>query len=145
MQAPKILVADDEGYVTSLLEHKLRQRGCQVRVAVDGQEALDIARQWHPAVVVADFQMPVLDGLAMALRMSEDPRLRDIPVLMMASRSQGLSPTLLAQTNVRALLPKPFSTRELWARLEEAILERQTEGITMRAPHEELSRGRMAS
>ena len=117
----RILLADDEAYVTSVISHKLQQLGDDVIVASDGQEAFELATQHRPDIVVSDFQMPVLTGFEMALLLKRSEQTSSIPMLMLTARGHLLSEAELAQTNIRALLAKPFSSKALLAKIEELI------------------------
>jgi DNA-binding response OmpR family regulator len=116
-----ILLADDEAYVTSILAHKLQQLGDQVTVASDGQEALDLAIKLNPSIVVSDFQMPLLSGYEMAVKLKENAVTSGVPVLMLTARGHLLSDEQLALTNIRHLLSKPFSAKSLIAKIEDLI------------------------
>jgi two-component system phosphate regulon response regulator PhoB len=116
-----ILLADDEAYVTSILAGKLRKLGDEVIVASDGQEALDLALAHRPQLVVSDFQMPVLSGYELAVKLKENPATAQIPLLMLTGRGHLLSREQLAMTNIRQLLAKPFSAKALLAKIDELI------------------------
>jgi CheY-like chemotaxis protein len=116
-----ILLADDEAYVTSILAHKLRQLGDEVIVASDGQESFDLACKHRPQIVVSDFQMPVLSGYEMAMKLKQNADTAAIPVLMLTGRGHLLSAEQLAMTNIRHLLEKPFSAKSLLAKITEVI------------------------
>lgn len=117
----KILLADDEAYVTSILAMKLQQLGDEVVIASDGQESFDLACEHMPRLVVTDFQMPNLSGYEMAVKLKENEATAHIPVLMLTARGHLLSAAELAKTNICGLMPKPFSARELIGRIEEII------------------------
>lgn len=121
MPQRKILLADDEAYITSILAMKLRQLGDEVVIAADGQEAFDVACEHQPDLVVTDFQMPQLSGYEMAVKLKQTESTERIPVLMLTARGHLLSAAELAQTNICGLMPKPFSARELVGRIEELI------------------------
>ncbi len=114
-----ILIADDERYITTTIALKLRQAGATVLVANDGQEAFALATANTPQLVVSDFQMPIMSGLDLARQLKATAQTSEIPVLMLTARGHKLSPTELSQTNIRTLLAKPFSARELLLKLEE--------------------------
>jgi two-component system phosphate regulon response regulator PhoB len=125
-----ILLADDEAYVTSVISHKLQQLGDRVIVASDGEEAFELACQHKPSMIVTDFQMPVLSGFEMALLLKRTEQTSQIPVLMLTARGHLLSEAELAQTNIRALLAKPFSAKALIAKIDELIGPAQTAPAT---------------
>jgi CheY-like chemotaxis protein len=112
-----ILVADDERYVVATISLKLRQAGATVITASDGCEAYELACAHLPDLICSDYQMPLLSGLDLAERLSMTARTSHIPVLMLTTRAHRIMPTQLENTNIRALLPKPFSARELLAKL----------------------------
>ncbi len=117
----KILLADDEAYVTSVLSHKLQQLGDEVIVANDGQEGFDLACEHRPDLIVTDFQMPVLSGYEMSVKLKETADTNSTPILMLTARGHLLSPEELGQTNIKGLLAKPFSSKALVAKIEELI------------------------
>ncbi len=119
-----ILVADDERYITTIISLKLRQAGSTVITASDGEQALELALEHLPDLVCADYQMSPMSGLELAEQLKADQRTAHIPILLLNSHGHRIALGQLADTNIRALLPKPFSTRELLARVQELALER---------------------
>jgi two-component system chemotaxis response regulator CheY len=118
-----ILVADDERYVTTIISLKLRQAGATVITACDGQEALELAIAHLPDLICSDYQMSPMSGLELAEQLQRIEQTAHIPVLLLNSHGHRLSAFELAKTNIRALLPKPFSTRELLNKLAELAFE----------------------
>lgn len=118
----KVLVADDELHLTHIVRHKLKQQGFEVLVAHDGEQAAELVAQHHPALIVTDYQMPNLDGYGLCMRLQADDATRDIPVIMLTARGHKLTPSQLAQTNIQHLMEKPFSSRELIAKVNELLL-----------------------
>src|SRR5207244_9091976 len=116
-----ILLADDEAYVTSILALKLRQLGDDVTVASDGHEAFELACRHRPQIVVSDFQMPMLSGYEMAVKLKQTPETKAIPVLMLTGRGHLLSAEQLSLTNIRQLLEKPFSAKSLLSKITDMI------------------------
>ena len=119
--ARRILLADDESYVTTVLATKLRAAGHEVLVASHGEEAFDLAVTHRPDIIISDYQMPVLSGFEMSVRLKQDPRTAHLPVLMLTARGHHLSPEQLARTNIRVLCDKPFSAREIVAKVQEIL------------------------
>ena len=118
-----ILVADDERYITATISLKLRQAGANVIVASDGVEAFELARVHRPSLICSGYQMPLMNGLELADKLRRTLETANIPVLMLTSRSHRITPTQLIDSNIRAILGKPFSTRELLAKLQEVAFE----------------------
>jgi len=116
-----ILVSDDETHVTHILALKLGAAGHHVLVARNGQDALEQATAARPDLVITDFQMPLMTGFEMAMRLKDDPATRNIPLIMLTARGHKLTQDELAQTHIVALMDKPFSVSAL-ARQVEATL-----------------------
>jgi two-component system phosphate regulon response regulator PhoB len=117
----RILVVDDEAFILTTIAHKLRQRGYEVVTAADGQEALSLAREAAFDLVVSDYQMPLLSGFDLCVRLRDEGATARVPVIMLTARGHRLGPAQLAQTNIKFLLPKPFSAKDLIRRIEEII------------------------
>ena len=114
---PLVLVADDNAdmrqYVSRLLEPRFR-----VDVVADGEAALSAARERMPDLVLADVMMPRLDGFGLLRAMREDPALCDIPIVMLSARAGEEARIEGAQAGADDYLTKPFSARELVARID---------------------------
>jgi two-component system phosphate regulon response regulator PhoB len=121
MGARRIIVADDESYVTTVLASKLRAAGHQVLTAHNGEEAFLLATQTSPDLIVTDYQMPILSGYEMSVKLKQDQRTARVPVLMLTARGHHLSPEQLALTNIRVLCAKPFSAREILTKVDEIL------------------------
>ncbi len=117
MDAPTVLVVDDESHVTNVVSIKLRQAGLNVLIASDGEEAYQTACEQVPSLIVTDFQMPFMTGLELACRLRENPQLASVPVLMVTARGHLVSSDELARTNIKALMCKPFAPREMLERV----------------------------
>jgi DNA-binding response OmpR family regulator len=119
--ATKLLVVDDESYLTQLLSHTLRHAGFVVSTAQNGEQAYVLACKELPDLIVSDFQMPVLDGMGLAMRLKETIATSLIPIIMLTARGHQIAPEQIAKTNVCNLLAKPFSLRALKASIGEAL------------------------
>jgi DNA-binding response OmpR family regulator len=115
MSNAKIIVCDDESYVVLTLSSKLKQQGYDVRQAGNGAEALRLAAADPPDLVVTDYQMPAMSGYEMAVALKAGAATSAVPVIMLTARGHLLSPEELARTNIRQMLPKPFSVRDVLA------------------------------
>jgi CheY-like chemotaxis protein len=121
MNGQLILIADDEAYLTQILAFTIERGGAKVLVARNGQELCALAEQHKPDLIVSDYQMPIMDGLSACTQMRQNPATANIPVIMLTARGHKLSPAELAQTNIRLLLPKPFSAKDLLAKIQEIL------------------------
>jgi CheY-like chemotaxis protein len=117
----KILLVDDEQYVTSLVAAKLRALGDHVTTAGDGEEALPLATSLLPDLIVSDLQMPIMTGFELACELKKQPETAEIPVILLTARGHLVEAGEMSQTNIRQLLAKPFSAKELVAKIEELI------------------------
>ena len=101
-----ILVVDDEFGVAEVLEATLADEGYRVLTAIDGQDALVILAQSRPDIVLLDYMMPVMDGVAMMRAMQSDPNLRTLPVVMMSALPEVAISSQIG--GYAAFLRKPF-------------------------------------
>ena len=116
-----ILLADDEPHITLVLARKLAASGYEVVCAEDGEEALDLARERVPALVVTDLQMPFMTGIELARRLKDDKPTSQTPVIMLTARGYVLDPADLGATNIRYVMSKPFSAREIVEKVVELL------------------------
>ncbi|MBX3358945.1 MAG: response regulator [Phycisphaeraceae bacterium] len=127
MNAPTVLVVDDESHVTNVVSLKLRQAGLNVLIANDGEEAYETACEQVPDLIVTDFQMPYMSGLELAYRLRENPRLAAVPVLMVTARGHLVSEDERARTNIKSIMCKPFAPREMLDRVMAILGLRENE------------------
>ncbi|RFU47666.1 response regulator [Paraburkholderia sp. DHOC27] len=127
----RVLVVDDNADLRDYMRRILRQAGHEVSVAIDGQAALDAARAAPPDLIVSDVMMPRLDGFGMLRALRDDPMLRETPVLLLSARAGEEARVGGLESGADDYLTKPFSARELLARvagnLHLARLRRATE------------------
>lgn len=118
--AEKILVVDDEVSLQETLTYKLEKEGYQVEVAGDGLTALELARSTHPDLVILDVMLPGMDGFEVCRNLRQES---NIPVLMLTARDDEIDRVVGLEVGADDYLPKPFSMRELIARVK-ALLRR---------------------
>ncbi len=124
MAAPlQILIADDEKDLTWALWHALSNEGYQVLTAHDGAEALRMAVEHRPDLVLLDIVMPILDGLQVCRELRRSPELAKVPILFMTERTAIEDRVLGLDQGADDYLTKPFDLRELRARVR-ALLRR---------------------
>ncbi len=119
-QAKTVLVVEDEPSLASTLSYNLRKNGFNVVSAADGLAGLQEARRARPDVVVLDLMLPKMDGLEVCRRIRADS---DVPILMLTARSEELDKVVGLEVGADDYLTKPFSMRELMARVR-ALLRR---------------------
>jgi len=116
--AVTVLIADDEPHIRYLVGNKLKRAGYHVLIASNGQECLALAQQQKPALIVTDFQMPMLSGYDMSVRLAQNPATADIPIILLTARGHKLSDEQLSATGIRDLMDKPFSPIDLVNRVQ---------------------------
>jgi signal transduction histidine kinase len=114
---PRILVADDNADMRNYLARLLSER-FEVEVAADGERALEAARRDPPALVLTDVMMPGLDGFELLGALRSDENLRHTPVIVLSARAGEESRVEGVEAGADDYLVKPFSARELVARVE---------------------------
>ena len=117
-----ILVVDDEANLRHTIAYALRQEGYEVRTADDGEGALDSFITGPADLVILDLMLPKLDGLEVCRRIR---RRSDVPILMLTARDSELDRVVGLEIGADDYLVKPFSMRELIARVR-AMLRRAT-------------------
>jgi DNA-binding response OmpR family regulator len=118
--AKNILVVDDEKRILSLLEAYLQQQGFQVTTAVNGEQALYIARHEKPDLIVLDIMMPEMDGYEF---MRQHRKERETPIILLTAKVEEDDKVLGLELGADDYVTKPFSPRELTSRVR-AVLRR---------------------
>jgi len=136
-----VLVVDDEKDIRELVGFHLADDGYAVREAESGEEALASVAAERPALVILDVMLPGADGLEVCRRLRADPATATVPVIMLTARATEIDRVLGLEIGADDYIVKPFSPRELVARVH-AVL-RRTHGEDVPAPHEIFERGRL--
>ena len=113
MARKKILVVDDEAHITHVVSLKLGNAGYDIITANDGEEGLELALHELPDLVITDLQMPYMSGVELCARLREDPKTAQIPVIMLTARGYALAQEDLDRTNIKSVMSKPFSPRQV--------------------------------
>lgn len=122
--ASRILVVDDEDSIVKLVTYNLRKEGFETEAAFDGQEALEKIRKNPPDLVVLDLMLPEVSGLDVCRIVRKEDY--DIPVLILTAKDSEIDKVLGLEIGADDYLTKPFSPRELVARVR-AVLRRTLE------------------
>jgi DNA-binding response OmpR family regulator len=124
-RAPRVLVVEDDDEIAHVLQRSLRMEGYEVRIAPDGEIALDAAHAFLPDLVILDLGLPKLDGIevARALRAGDD-----VPILMLTARDALEARVEGLDSGADDYLVKPFERQELLARMRALLRRRPPRG-----------------
>jgi two-component system, cell cycle response regulator len=118
---PRILSIDDSKTIRLLLARLFRPFACELMEAANGEEGLAVASRENPDLIILDYNMPIMDGIAMLRKMREDPGLKRTPVIMLTADSGLQSLATAARLGVRDYLTKPFREEELLGKVGRII------------------------
>jgi two-component system, OmpR family, response regulator MprA len=122
---PRVLVVEDDEEIALVLQRSLRLEGYEVRVAGDGETALDQSAAFNPDLVILDLGLPKLDGIEVARRLRSAD---DVPILMLTARDALESRVEGLDSGADDYLVKPFERQELLARLRALLRRRPPRG-----------------
>jgi len=125
MTGKTILAVDDEAHILHVVSLKLQNAGFTVITAKDAEEAFDAASTAQVDLVITDFQMPGMSGLDLARKLHNEPGKKSLPVMLLTAHGLALEQVELAHAGVSVCLSKPFSPRDLLARVNELIEKRE--------------------
>jgi two-component system phosphate regulon response regulator PhoB len=125
---PSILLVEDETAVVELLRYNLERGGYDVTVAMDGEEALLLASERKPDLILLDWMLPNLSGIEVCRRLRRDPATRNTPIIMLTARGEETDRIRGLDTGADDFIAKPFSMNELMARLR-AVMRRIRPGL----------------
>jgi DNA-binding response OmpR family regulator len=121
---PKVVIADDDPDIRRLVQITVSNAGCDVTVASDGEEALQLVREGHPDLVILDVLMPRMDGWEVAKELKGDPATAGIPIMFLTSRGQEHDVLEGFHSGAADYMVKPFSPRELQVRVRAVLAKR---------------------
>jgi two-component system phosphate regulon response regulator PhoB len=127
--AATILVVEDEPAIQELIAYNLKQAGHQPLRADNAEQALNLVANALPDLVLLDWMLPGLSGIEFARRLRADKRTRAIPIIMLTARSDEQDKLQGLETGADDYITKPFSPRELNARIK-AVLRRRAPQMT---------------
>ena len=118
---PTILVADDEPINRSLIKRRLERDGYRVLTAENGREAVEMARESLPDLVILDVMMPEMDGLEACRLIKQDKATHDLPVIFLSARDETEMKVNGLGLGANDYISKPFKAEELMARVSVSI------------------------
>ncbi|MBS5883387.1 MAG: response regulator transcription factor [Clostridium sp.] len=123
MAEEKILVVDDEDHIVELISYNLINSGYKVIIANNGIDAVKLAKEENPRLMLLDLMIPGLDGYDVCKAIRSDNNTKDISVIMLTAKGEELDKILGLELGADDYMTKPFSIRELLARIK-AVLRR---------------------
>ena len=127
---PKILVVEDEPNQVELIEFNLNSEGYEVIVAQDGEEALDLAEEENPDLILLDWMLPKVSGIEVCRQLRRSKMTREIPIVMLTARSEESDKIRGLDIGADDYITKPYSIKELLARVRAAMRRPATSVIS---------------
>lgn len=128
MAGTSVLIVEDEEALATLLEYNLNKENFDVSIASDGEEGLLKIKENIPDVVILDWMLPKVSGIEICRQIRSMSETRNIPIIMLTARSEEADRIRGLETGADDYLTKPFSTKELIARVK-AVLRRIRPGL----------------
>jgi len=141
MATRTILVVDDEPGIVAIARDYLDRAGFRVITAGDGAAALRLARAERPSLLVLDLMLPGMDGLDVARALREDPATHMLPIIMLTARVEEADRLIGLELGADDYITKPFSPRELVARVRAVLRRLHCRIISRRTPYTTPGRG----
>ena len=116
----KILIVDDEKPISDIIKFNMTREGYEVVTAFDGREALEVFEAEMPDIVILDWMLPEIDGLEVARNIRKTS---NVPILMLSAKDSEFDKVIGLEIGADDYVTKPFSNRELQARVK-ALLRR---------------------
>jgi two-component system alkaline phosphatase synthesis response regulator PhoP len=123
LSSSKILLVDDDPDILDLLEYNLAKENYSLRKANDGKEALQIAKEFLPALIILDVMMPVMDGIETARQLKAIPDLKNTYIIFLTARGEEYTEVAAFDAGAHDYIIKPIKPRALVSRIN-AILKR---------------------
>jgi two-component system phosphate regulon response regulator PhoB len=125
----KILIAEDDEEIRSLLQFKLETAGFEVRGVPDGEAAVEMAQSMLPDLVLLDWMLPRMNGLETCVALRKIPEFRSLPIVMLTAKTQEIDVDRGFAAGVDDYIVKPFSPREVTRRIEALLARTRSSSI----------------
>ncbi|MCB2306142.1 response regulator transcription factor [Clostridium estertheticum] len=125
MAEEKVLVVDDEEHIRELIKFNLEKNGYKVICADNGIDAVKLAKEQAPQLMLLDLMLPGMDGLDVCKEIRKDSNMSGMPIIMITAKGEEIDKIIGLELGADDYITKPFSVRELVARVK-AILRRTT-------------------
>ena len=115
---PKILVVDDDADIVYMIKSVLEKNGYEVETAPDGFQALQMVKINKPDLMIVDLSMPVMDGWRLSMKVRQDERSKDLPIIVLSGLIAHEESHLEADEPYNVYIPKPFDIHKLAERVK---------------------------
>ena len=129
----RILLVDDEPSIVKMVGRRLEVEGFDVRIAMDGQEALEKARTEQPHLIVLDLMLPKLNGYEICTLLKQDLRYQKIPIILFTAKTQEKDEQLGIECGANAYVRKPFRAQELVEKIRALLIATATQAGEVRS------------
>lgn len=117
----KILIIDDEKDIVEMMKIMLRREGFEILTALNGKSGVIIAKEEIPDIILLDIMMPDVSGFQVCKELKEDPKTRDIPVVIISVKSSEMDITKALEMGATDYFKKPFTREVLIGKIKEII------------------------
>lgn len=118
----RICIVEDEPNIIEALRYLFETEGWQVDVISDGANAVEFIQQTNPSLVVLDYMLPSLSGVAVAQKLREDKNMAALPILMLSAKGQEKDKQLAQLADINVFMTKPFANSALLEQIK-ALLD----------------------
>lgn len=122
----RILIVDDEAHIRELIKFNLEKNGFRTLQAADGKEALELAKERKVDLIILDLMIPIMDGFEVCKEVRKDSTIGNTPIIMLTAKSEEIDKILGLELGADDYMTKPFSVRELVARVKAQLRRNST-------------------
>ncbi|MCK8061303.1 MULTISPECIES: response regulator transcription factor [unclassified Fusibacter] len=122
----EVVIIEDDEHIVELLKYNLEENGYSVHYSTNGSEGLELVTNILPDVLLLDLMIPELDGFEVCKRLKQNEQTREVPIIMLTAKGSEMDKVLGLEIGADDYLTKPFSIRELLARVK-AVLRRSVQ------------------
>jgi two-component system phosphate regulon response regulator PhoB len=127
MAKGKILIVEDDRDIVEMVEYNLQEEGYVTISALNGEDGVNLARSEQPDLIILDIMLPVIDGFEVCRALKRDDKTVHIPIIILSAKSQETDKVVGLELGADDYVTKPFSPRELIARIRAIMMRRGAE------------------
>ena len=129
MAGEKILIVEDDPDIAEMISYNLGKEGYSIVLTDNGEDAVARAQKEHPAIIILDLMLPGMDGMEVCRTLKQADETRHMPIIMLSARSQETDKVVGLELGADDYVTKPFSPRELIARIRAVLRRGSTHNI----------------